>query len=155
MNRSPRGFCFIVAVLLVSLNPVLAEEATNVLTVADYLDLERVSDPQISPDGSKIISTSDQGEALIWDATTGDELRKLSGHRNSVRSLSFTPNGKRIISGSYDATVRIWDAETGKRVDVLLGYEGPIFSVAFSPNGKHVACAGGGENAIIWTPRLE
>ena len=100
MNRSPRVFCFIVAVLLVSLNPVLAEEATDVLTVADYLDLERVSDPQISPDGSKILYTrswidrmEDRWRSDIWIMNADGSRNRFLAKGSSPR---WSPDGTRF-----------------------------------------------------------
>ena len=54
-----------------------------------------------SPDGSKIISGSDDKTIRIWDASTGVEmLPPLQGHEDCVRSVAFSPDGSKIISGS-------------------------------------------------------
>ena len=101
-----------------------------------------------SPDGRRIVSGSSR-VVKIWDATTGKELRILSGHKNTVRSISFTPNGKRIITGGYDATVRIWDAETGDELTVLYGHNRNVEAVAVSPDGKRIV-SGSFLTAKVW-----
>ncbi|MFC1761687.1 LamG-like jellyroll fold domain-containing protein, partial [Planctomycetota bacterium] len=77
----------------------------------------------------------------VWDASTGKELKKLSGHSDLISSVVFTPDGKRIISGGYDATVRIWDASTSHEMMTLLGHKNAVFAVAVSPDGKRIVSA--------------
>jgi WD40 repeat protein len=36
----------------------------------------------------------------LWDVKTGEEIRTLKGHRDSVRSVAFSPDGRLIASGS-------------------------------------------------------
>ena len=67
-----------------------------------------------SPDGSKIISGSEDETIRVWDASTGIEmLPPLRGHDDSINSVAFSPDGSKIISGSRDSTIRVWDAGTG------------------------------------------
>jgi len=49
----------------------------------------------------------------IWDATTGEVVRALEGHRGWVLSVAWSPDGRRVATGSGDYTARIWDATTG------------------------------------------
>ena len=68
----------------------------------------------VSPDGSKIISGSDDKTIRVWDATTGVEMMPpLRGHDDWILSVAFSPNGSKIISTSYDGIRRVWDASTG------------------------------------------
>jgi WD40 repeat protein len=56
-----------------------------------------------SPDGSKIISGSDDKTIRVWDASTGIEmLPPLRGHDHTFLSVAFSPDGSKIISGSGD-----------------------------------------------------
>ncbi|MEE0888922.1 MAG: hypothetical protein U0L57_01780, partial [Bacteroidales bacterium] len=62
-----------------------------------------------SPDGTKIISGSvDDATVKIWDANTGECLKTLKEHLDSVWSVAFSPDGTKIISGSADYTIKIW-----------------------------------------------
>jgi WD40 repeat protein len=44
----------------------------------------------------------------LWDTTTGEEIKTLSGHTNWVYAVSFSPDGKLLASGSFDNTVKLW-----------------------------------------------
>ena len=61
-----------------------------------------------SPDGKRIVSGGDG--VRVWDAESGEELRKYEGHTKLVLSVAYLPDGKRIASASEDGSVRIWRA---------------------------------------------
>jgi WD40 repeat protein len=73
-----------------------------------------VTSVAFSPDGSRIVSGSDDKTIRLWDATTGEQIGDpLVGHTDWVRSVAFSPDGSRIVSGSDDKTIRLWNATTG------------------------------------------
>ena len=63
----------------------------NVLTLHDGTG-DTVWAVAFSPDGKCIASGLNDGKVLIWEATTGDELRRLVRHRGAVRCVSFSPD---------------------------------------------------------------
>ncbi len=48
---------------------------------------------------------------FLQEATTGQSLGNLSGHRDQVNALVYTPDGKYLISGSDDRTLIIWQVQ--------------------------------------------
>ncbi len=119
--------------------------ADSLLTVGSYLDLEQVSDPQISPDGKTIVYTrtwvdqrKDRTESAIW-------VMDADGGRNRFLAKGggpvWSPDGTRIAylaagEGSEGAQifVRWMDAE-GATSQITRVSHGPR-SVTWSPDGK-------------------
>ncbi|KAF5357453.1 hypothetical protein D9757_011603 [Collybiopsis confluens] len=116
--------------------------------IKDYLEI--VDSVAFSPDGSKIISGSDDKTVYIWDAVAGQQLAQLDGHSNQVNSVAFSPEGSKIVSGSDDKTVRIWDAVAGQQLAQLDGHTGRVNSVAFSPNGSKIVSGSADWTVRIW-----
>ncbi|RYP12752.1 hypothetical protein DL767_011135 [Monosporascus sp. MG133] len=103
-----------------------------------------------SPDGSRIVSGSEDCTIKIWDAKSGKEVHTLKGYRFSVASVAFSPDGSRIVSGSEDRTIKIWDTKSGKEVRTLEGYWSPVKSVAFSPDGSRIVSGLYNDTVKIW-----
>ena len=64
-----------------------------------------------SPDGSLVLTASDDGEARLWDATTGWPVgpamihpHKSGGDRFIVNKAAFSPDGKAVLSLFEDRT---------------------------------------------------
>ncbi|MGD1905857.1 MAG: WD40 repeat domain-containing protein [Leptolyngbyaceae cyanobacterium] len=45
---------------------------------------------------------------------TGEHLKTLEGHSNSVTSFALSPDNQFLVSGSYDETAKLWNVETGE-----------------------------------------
>ena len=67
---------------------------------------------EVSRDASRVVTASEDGDARIWDARTGDSLHMLRGHGGTVFDASFSPNGRWVVTAG-PATAGLWDARTG------------------------------------------
>ncbi|XZE55083.1 protein kinase domain-containing protein [Planctomycetaceae bacterium SH139] len=115
-----------------------------------YGHAARVASISVSPDGTSIVSASDDNQIKLWNATTGSNYRTLTGHGDDVTSVCFSPDGSVIASGSLDNTIRLWDALTGDVINTLTGHSGGITSVQFSPDGSKIASASQDFTIKIW-----
>src|SRR5262249_45009823 len=103
----------------------------------------------------RIASISHGGHLTIWDAQTGQELRKFQPHNDDARSVAFSPDGHLLATGGRGGTLMVWDAATGQLLwDKSVGEAGVVLQVAFSPDGQRLAFAGAGSEdrreAVIW-----
>jgi hypothetical protein len=64
-------------------------------------------------DESRILTSSTDGTARVWNAETGGELFILSGHTDAVNQAVWSGDDRRILTASSDGTVRQWYAWTG------------------------------------------
>jgi WD40 repeat protein/TPR repeat protein len=106
-----------------------------------------------SPDGTRIVTASEDKTARIWDSRTGMQLTQLSGHTDHIASAAYSPDGTRIVTASDDKTVRIWDARTGMQIAALSGHEGAVECAAYSPDGTRIVTASEDKTARIWDAR--
>ena len=77
-----------------------------------------------SPDGTRVVTASDDQTARLWDARDGKRDCRLESPYGAVRSAAFSPDGTRVVTASDDRTARLWDAETGEEIAVLQGHSG-------------------------------
>jgi WD40 repeat protein/DNA-binding SARP family transcriptional activator len=82
-------------------------------------------------------------DAVLWDADTGREIRRLKGHTGDLSSVSFSNDGSLLVS-SADASnpdsAIVWDTTTGEEVHSFAAQEGTFIpSGTFSPDGRLLA----------------
>jgi WD40 repeat protein len=106
----------------------------------------------VSPDGARIVTVtaSDDKIARLWDAAGDKPLATLQGHAGTVWRVAFSPDGARIVTASYDGTARVWDAATGEVLAVLEGHANDVRSAAFSPDGARVVTTSDDNTARLW-----
>lgn len=138
-------------IVLIAVLPLLAPgaHAQEHFSALDVFQLEYASDPQISPDGSRVVyvrNTSDimtdrtRGNLWIVSADEGEHRPLLSG-RDSYSSPRWSPDGTRLayasaVEGSRQIYVRWMD--TGQTALVTNLTEAPR-GMAWSPDGRWIA----------------
>jgi WD40 repeat protein/serine/threonine protein kinase len=150
----------------------MTPEGTGVLTVggseATIVDLKSqkstasfsphgvVASANFSSDGRFVVTGSWDSSARIWNATTGEVIRKLvdeNGHKGSVLSASFSPDAesKFVLTAGDDGKVIIWDRATGKIVSAIDAHKNSrVNHAAFSHDGKTILTASSDKTAGLW-----
>jgi platelet-activating factor acetylhydrolase IB subunit alpha len=70
----------------------------------------------------------------VWDHESGDYVRTLKGHTNSVTCLDFSPTGALLVSSSTDLSMKLWDFSTYSCIRTLRGHDHTISAVQFIPS---------------------
>ncbi len=126
-------------------------------------DHERaLSTAVFSPDSKTIASSGDLGVQL-WEAATGNALRRLEELQPKASTtdycLAFSPDGRLLASvNSHDRALRVWDMASGKRLLDMPGdslrsedWWGRVSFLAFSPDGRNLITASRDDGtARVW-----
>jgi WD40 repeat protein len=65
-----------------------------------------------SPDGTTVITGSEDDAARRWDTATGRPVGPPLIHQGTVWAVAFSPSGTTVMTGSSDQTARLWDVAT-------------------------------------------
>ncbi|MEM9489456.1 MAG: WD40 repeat domain-containing protein, partial [Myxococcota bacterium] len=103
----------------------------------------------VHPDSSRVLTSSEDRSAILWEVETGHELLQFS-HATTVKMAAFNPGGTRIITASDDPLTRIWSTEDGVLRRVLAGHRESVNWVALDRAGKRIATASRDGTARLW-----
>ncbi|MCO5189632.1 MAG: hypothetical protein M9918_15730 [Anaerolineae bacterium] len=115
-----------------------------------YGHTDRVWSAVFSPDGTLIVTASEDGSAKLWDVASGAEVASLDGHTDWVNTASFSPDGTLIVTASDDGGAKVWDVASGAAVASLDGHTFGVNSAVFSPDGALIVTASGDGSAKLW-----
>ena len=96
---------------------------------------EYLTSPVVSPDGRQVFAAdSTTREIIQFDLETGAELRRFTGHTDTVLSkFDLTPDGRILVTS--DGFVRLWDVASGNLLRQLdMGSSG-VQGFAVAPRG--------------------
>jgi WD40 repeat protein len=94
-----------------------------------------------SPDGTRILSATDDGALTEWDRTTGKQLQRFEGHALGLTACAYSEDGTRLLSAGQDQTIREWDRATGCELLRLVGHAAGVTACCYSPEGDRVLSA--------------
>ena len=119
-----------------------------------------------TPDGTQLVSASDDKTIRVWDWKSGKTVRIIRGHvglshEGKYFSMALSPDGRLIAAGGWlhkecagrCGEIRLFDFSTGKLVGLLnKGHVGVVSGMAFSRDGKLLMSGSGLQDltAIIW-----
>ena len=143
------GFSLAMLVLAALVAPARAEEARRALEPMDVFDLEYASDPQISPDGSRIAYVrnfmdvmKDRRRSNLWIVgEDGSRHRALTSGSEVDSSPRWSPTGDRlawIASSGGAAQVHLRWMDTGETAPLTRLTQSPD-GLTWSPDGRQLA----------------
>ncbi|MBL7859407.1 MAG: caspase family protein [Cyclobacteriaceae bacterium] len=154
---------------------VVWDEATGkVLFTLPASDKEEFHELEFTRDSKRIIVTSDNNTATLWNIQQGKKEKELTGFLNERDNggLNYDPNfywqsaiaryirfkntvmisrdGKTLIKGKFGTKVKRWDIATGKAVMEYVGHKKAVLCYDLSKDGKRFLTGGGDGKIVLW-----
>lgn len=99
-----------------------------------------INSVSLHPTYSLVASGSDDATVKLWDFESGEFLRTLKGHVDTVTHVSFDRcSGRLLASASADLTMKLWEWKEGANIadwvciKTLRGHDHTVSAVAFVP----------------------
>jgi WD40 repeat protein len=67
----------------------------------------------LSPDGNHLATCGNDRVVYLWNPTTGEKQRELTGHATEVFGVSFATDGQSLFTGDLDGHVKQWSLADG------------------------------------------
>ncbi len=111
----------------------------------------------VSPDDRRLAAAGERGTLVLFDAESGELVKRLKGHdpnvpgtNGSVNSVVFDPEGRWLYSGAEDRRIIRWSVPDGEKLDE---WKAPaqVWALAISPDGKLLASGGTDDAVTLWS----
>lgn len=137
-------FCILI------LGPVGACQAeTHPFTVQDLVAVERLGNPQVSPDGQSVVFTTTKADLeanrfrsdLMLVGTDGKGLLRLTTHPEDDGNPRWLPNGRELVFlSSRTGVSQVWRIRIdGGEAEQVTNLPIDAGNLVVSPNGTHIA----------------
>jgi WD40 repeat protein len=104
---------------------------------------------ELSADGSTLLLALTDNSIHIVDTDSGEILRRLVGHSDTVRILVYQPENKLLFSGSNDNTLIVWDVEQGI-ASHQYHHSADVLGMSVSEDGKQILSLAGDGMYRLW-----
>ncbi len=123
---------------------VSSKDGKVALTLKGHTDY--IYEAEYSTDGSRIVTSSDDLTAKVWDAKTGKLIRSFK-HPEVVLDATLFAENSRLLTGSEDGLVRVFDVASGKELAKLKADQSGVVGLAVSQDQTKLLS--GGYDGII------
>ena len=110
---------------------------------------------QLTPDGGRLITGSDDGKVRLFDAAGPESAATILGAVGSpVRSLALDSTRNFLAVGAFDGSIHVWDLNRPKAAPISIeGHGAATSALVFDPRGRLVS-AGFDKRIKVWEKEL-
>ncbi|MGI9470183.1 MAG: WD40 repeat domain-containing serine/threonine protein kinase [Rubripirellula sp.] len=102
-----------------------------------------------SPDGTRVVSSANDGTLRFWDTKSGELLQVIE--TSADRSIAWSPTGKEFACGGFQGQVEVWDAERLKLTQTFQGgSDERVLSVDWHPDSTQVVASSRSGVLRVW-----
>lgn len=129
---------------------VLVDATT--LEVVDTFEGHRreLTDATFSPDGTRVLTGSLDGTAILFDAVTLAQSRVLSPG-TTVTAVALSPTGTELAYALENGRIVLARVPGGETLRELLRHTASVGDLTFSPAGDELLSAGRDGRAVLWS----
>ncbi|HEY3227273.1 MAG TPA: hypothetical protein VGK61_09810 [Planctomycetota bacterium] len=104
----------------------------------------------LSDDGALLVYGGVEGQAGVWEVSSGAKVATLKGHTGQVWGAAYSSDGRFVATSGQDKTIRFWNPKTGEmtgKIDTPF----PFHSPAISMDGSRIAAGSSEDRAVrVW-----
>jgi hypothetical protein len=90
----------------------------------------------ISHDGRRVLLPADNKSAALFDAASGEMLRRYQAHKKQLRGVAFSPDGRRVATCGEDNVIQIFDVDGEKPLRRIVPPEHPKWASTPAPGRR-------------------
>ncbi|MEO8395123.1 MAG: hypothetical protein ABI700_19150, partial [Chloroflexota bacterium] len=136
-------------------------DGAEIMRTPSLRSVALMDDGDISPDGQTFViaaggntlSVGDPGLVILYDATTGTEIRRFGvdgiAHSGNTGSVRFSPDGQTILSADWNGEIRLWNVTNSSLIHDYQGVTLAVNSVDFTPDGSAFIAATDDRSVVL------
>ena len=131
---------------------ILADFTTGDVVMTFSGHTAAVNDLAFSPDGSELLSGSDDHHAILWNVADGTVLRdwEQTAEVNAVDISPFDPT--MVAVSGEDPLITVYNTVSGTALTTINAHEEAVNSLAFSPDGQALISGSDDNTAVASSP---
>ena len=152
--RAIAAFGFVLALVLSS-SP--ASMAVDVANLSELMVLRGHTNYVLTldwnPNGTMLASGSRDKTVILWNGTSGEKFRTISGFQGAVNSVVWSPDGRQLAVGTDGRDILIVDPNTSAITRTLTGHTSGVTSLDWNQDGSRLVSGSYDHTIRIWDPQ--
>lgn len=109
---------------------------------------------RFSPFDTIVSSASTDGNIILWNAQTGDQVVTLKhSSESAIRACCFSPSCAVLATAGDDESVCLWDISSRGLIRTLTGHEATVTTVSFTPDSNFIISGSTAGDLKLWDAR--